>query len=102
MKTKKRFNIGGKIFTIEDVEKVYTGKDHHCRCGCAGNYYYSSLSRQVNVLLTNDVQVQSLITRATNLIGKGAGHITDIKEGLYINVRYGNNRAITIYFREKK
>ena len=25
--------------TINDVDQVYYGKNHACRCGCCGNYY---------------------------------------------------------------
>jgi len=24
---------------VEDVTKIYRGKDHACRCGCRGHYY---------------------------------------------------------------
>jgi len=32
---------------VEDVVKVYSGKDGACCCGCAGKYYYSSAHRNV-------------------------------------------------------
>lgn len=27
---------------ISKVEKVYSGKNNRCCCGCSGNYYYNS------------------------------------------------------------
>lgn len=51
----KNFNYSGeKTFeevlaeigkSVDDIEKVYHGKDHWCRCGCGGNYFYNGVDK---------------------------------------------------------
>lgn len=31
--------------TEDDIEKIYHGKDHWCRCGCGGNYFYHGVDK---------------------------------------------------------
>lgn len=80
-----------RTIELDQVKKVYVGADNCCRCGCRGNYIYTGF------LPKDDKRVKTLLTRAKNMVESGKGEITDESEE-YINISYGNNRAITIYF----
>lgn len=70
----------------EPVEKIYSGRDHVCRCGCAGKYYYS-----------NDKMFQRILKRA---VAKSYEQDVDIDEQpTYVNISYDNDRAYTIYYK---
>lgn len=69
------------------IEKVYSGRDNCCRCGCRGKYYtpenkmFKSIMKRALEKLSNPMDVE-------------------IKEyGNYFNISYGNDRAYTIYFK---
>lgn len=32
-------------WTEESIKKVYYGRDHHCRCGCGGDYFEAGTDR---------------------------------------------------------
>lgn len=69
---------------INSAQKVYSGRDHVCRCGCAGKYYYR-----------DHKLFRSIIGKAIRKITEGNElEVTD----QYINVSYGDDRAYTIYF----
>ena len=41
----------------EDIEKIYHGLDHWCRCGCGGNYFYrdnKGFKRAINAMKKDD------------------------------------------------
>jgi len=73
--------------TVEQIEKVYVGKDNGCRCGCHGTYTYTS---------ENERKVRSVLKRAQKQVATGVGFITD-RGADYLNVSYGNDRAVCIY-----
>jgi len=75
-------------FTTENVEKVYIGRDHGCRCGCHGTYTYTE---------DDTTKVKKLLTRAKNLILIDGAEITDAGK-TYTNISFGKNRAICIYW----
>ena len=62
---------------FEDVESVYSGKNHKCCCGCAGNHRYNSLYAEaadksrgyaLDVEDVNDKQVRKVLKlNQTNL-----------------------------------
>lgn len=84
---KNKVNIQQQIAT-NTPNKIYSGKDNCCRCGCKGKYYEpkdkmfkSMLDRSVNKFLSEDSTVDVY--------------------GNYINISYGNDRAYTIYFEKE-
>jgi len=88
--------------SFENIKKVYVGRDSGCRCGCHGKYTYTSHTNPTNstVLagcIINDRRVKSTITRAKNLLENGEGKITDSMKS-YVNISYGNDRAICFYY----
>jgi len=76
-------------FSIENVEKIYSGRDSGCRCGCHGKYTYSE---------DNPSKVKSILTRAKNLILINGAEITDARSN-YTNISFGKDRAICIYWK---
>ena len=73
-------------FNPDKVTKIYLGKDRNCRCGCGGEYVYRGEPKFESRLKT--------FTR--KLVDYTPGkHDVDSN---YINVSYGNNRALTVYF----
>ena len=66
------------------IEKLYSGKDHFCRCGCGGKYYYP-----------NDRLFNSIVKKACKKAYE-EGVELDV-QSTYINIGYGDNRAYTIY-----
>lgn len=75
-------------FDSSKVTKIYMGRDRVCRCGCAGEYvsrgernFDSRLKRFEKMLCTYELSKD------------------DMFEGVFINVSYGKDRALTVYFR---
>jgi hypothetical protein len=85
-------------FEAEQVEKVYTGRDSGCRCGCHGTYTYRVDNPVIPREIACNGRVKSSVTRARKLVASGEGKITDSNES-YLNVSFGNDRAICIYFK---
>jgi hypothetical protein len=79
---------------IENISRVYAGKDSHCRCGCGGNYHSTSFMKNPRSTV-NDKVVKRHLTAAKNLLEKEECKIE--LGDTYINVSYGNNRALTFY-----
>lgn len=73
-------------FDTSKINKIYLGKDNCCRCGCGGDY----------------------VERAAPLFEKRLKRFTAMwadyelqkfDEGdNFLNLSYGNNRAMTVYF----
>lgn len=70
----------------ERVTQIYLGQDRACRCGCKGEYvepghpkFLKRLKRFHSLVCTPGSQTEDW--------------------GDYINVSYGNNRAMTIYIK---
>lgn len=83
---------------ISQVSQVYLGLDNHCRCGCGGDYVSTSFMESPRSD-TNDGLALRRIKKAKKLITEGAKWTAGDS---YINVSYGQNRAITIYTDELK
>jgi hypothetical protein len=83
-------------FTIENVSQVYVGKDRCCRCGCGGNYTATSYMVKPRSDV-NDSLVEKRLKRAKRLIESGVEY--QIGDN-HINIKLGNNRALTFYFDE--
>jgi hypothetical protein len=84
--------------SVEQVEKVYAGRDSGCRCGCHGTYTYYAENPQNAGQIASNGRVKSIVTRAMRLVASGEGKITD-RSDKYVNVSHGNNRAICIYLK---
>lgn len=71
---------------FNQVTKIYLGTDRHCRCGCGGEYVYRG---------------QPIFEKRLARFAKKLSDYTPSKfdvEWNYVNVSYGNNRALTVYF----
>ena len=93
--------------SFEQVEKVYVGKNHCYRCGCRGKYWYPTHTDQqkscgyVVEEQYSDKKVKSLITRANTLLNTGEGKLEERNDN-WVQVSYGNDRAITIYLKKSQ
>ena len=67
------------------VTQVYSGEDRACRCGCRGLYYGPG-----------DTGHARAVSRANRMLREGTAKV-DV-DGRYVNLSYGNNRAICLYF----
>jgi len=74
------------MFEASKVTKIYLGKDRHCRCGCGGEY--------VN---RGEPMFDKRLKRFESMWADYK--VGDDDEGSnYLNVSYGKNRALTVYF----
>ena len=76
-----------KTFTADPV-RIYMGLDHHCRCGCGGEYAG-----------VGDTKFLPRVKRFYKMLAAATEADVDTTAD-YVNVSYGNNRAMTIYFTE--
>ena len=84
------------IINLNEVDKVYVGRDSGCRCGCHGTYTeYHKNPKSFDEDRDNN-RVEHTIKRARRMLEKGVAKVKDSERG-YINISYGNDRAITIY-----
>ena len=67
------------------VTQVYVGVDRACRCGCKGLYYKPG-----------DASHTRAVNRANRMLREGSAEVE--AEGCYVNLSFGNNRAICLYF----
>lgn len=83
---------------LNQISQCYLGKDRCCRCGCGGEYTFTSfhISPRADI---NDTLVAKRLNRAKNIIRKGGEY--EIGDN-HINVVTGLNRALTLYFDEVK
>lgn len=72
---------------LNSSRRVYVGQDRACRCGCKGSYYEAG-SREF----------KSAITRFRKLLAKNEDADLTVAE-TYLNLSFGENRAICAYFR---
>ena len=73
-------------FNPDKVTKVYLGKDRHCRCGCGGEY-----------VTRGEAKFESRLKSFGRKLAQCTPDDVDV-DSTYINVSYGNNRALTVYF----
>ena len=91
--------------TIQDIQlnqisQIYVGKDRNCRCGCGGTYIATSFMESPRTDIIDDRRAQKNLTRAKKLALK-KDVLVEYGDN-HINIGYGNNRAITVYFDEVK
>ena len=85
--------------TLNQISQVYSGKDQHCRCGCGGTYTATSFMENPRTDDINDSLVERRLKRAKRLVEQGA----DVDYGsCYVNIKTGENKALTFYFDEIK
>jgi hypothetical protein len=75
---------------MQTITKIYTGRDNHCRCGCAGNYFTSE-----------DREFPELVARFEKSWARyeKAGKVTSDDIGPnYRNISFSGNKALTAYF----
>lgn len=88
-----------KDLTIDKISQIYTGKDNVCRCGCAGRYVSTSAMEFPRSEI-DDKGAQRLLNKAIKFELEESAEI--VFEETYINISYGNDRAITIYLDKVK
>lgn len=58
--------------TTDRISKVYYGKDRCCRCGCGGDYTYTSNSSEIQSFYqVDDVSVRMKLSKAKGLVLRG-------------------------------
>ena len=79
----------------ERVTQIYLGRDKICRCGCQGEYvargepmFEKRLKRFLKMAETYDFEKN---------LGPN-GNPIDYCQNVYLNISYGKDRAITLYF----
>lgn len=72
---------------VTKVTKIYLGRDRVCRCGCAGEYVNRGTPK-----------FDSRLKRFAKLWCDYAPQKDDVLENEYLNVSYGKDRAMTVYF----
>lgn len=92
MLTKRKFLSA----TIRQISQVYLGKDRHCRCGCGGDYIATSFMTEARSDV-NDALVEKRLKRAQRLVESG---VEADYSSTYVNIKTGENRALTFYFDE--
>ena len=73
-------------FNAEKVTQIYMGRDKICRCGCAGEY-----------VKPGDDLFDIRVKRFSKMWEKYQAKEDDIG-GSYLNISYGKDRALTVYF----
>jgi hypothetical protein len=86
--------------SLDQISQIYVGKDRNCRCGCGGTYIATSFMDSPRTDIIDNIRAQKNLTRAKKL---ALNLMNDVDYGTnYINVSFGNNRAICIYTDEVK
>lgn len=74
-------------FDASKVTKIYLGEDWACRCGCKGEY----VERGEPMF---DKRLQRFVKMWCEYDADPRFDVTDT----YLNISYGKNRAMTVYF----
>ena len=85
---------------LNQISQIYVGKDRCCRCGCGGKYIATTFMESPRTDIIDDRRALTNLNRAKRLEAKKAA-IVEYGDN-HINVGFGNNRAICIYFDEVK
>jgi len=72
---------------MEKITKIYLGRDKVCRCGCAGEYTYPG-----------EPKFEKRVKRFLKKWESYSPSKDDVCEGVYMNLSYGQDRALTAYF----
>lgn len=103
-------NFAGK--KIEDIYTIYEGRNHNCRCGCAGKYINSNdgekfekMLKHINRVKVNEAgnAIRMPVSDSRKFTSLGIEYICnplDSTEILYVDIPLatGVDRCITIYF----
>jgi hypothetical protein len=73
-------------FKAEDVNRIYLGQDRVCRCGCKGSY-----------VERGEPGFERRLKRFARMWASYTPG-TDDTNTSYLNLSYGNDRAMTAYF----
>ena len=73
------------------VTKIYLGADRACRCGCKGEYVTRG-EPKFDLRLKRFMRMWETYTPIKGDVGRY------YRELLYLNISYGSNRALTVYF----
>jgi hypothetical protein len=84
---------------LDQISQIYIGKDRCCRCGCGGKYVSTSFMENPRNDV-NDKLANSRLKKAKKL-ALNTNSVIEYGDN-YINIGYGDNRAITIYTDELK
>lgn len=84
--------------TLDQISQVYSGKNHHCRCGCGGEYVATSFMDEPRSDI-NDSLVAKRLARGKRLVESYA--VVEYGD-TYVNIETGENKALTFYFDEIK
>lgn len=83
------------MIKTERVTQIYLGRDKVCRCGCAGEYvargepkFEKRLKRFLKMAQTYDFEANET----------AGGTPLDYMQNHYLNISYGKDRAMTLYF----
>ncbi len=83
------------MINTDKVTKIYLGRDKICRCGCQGEYvargepmFEPRLNRFLKMAKTYDFEKNRSINDTP----------LDYCENIYLNISYGKDRAMTLYF----
>lgn len=72
---------------MERIVKIYMGRDRICRCGCAGEY-----------VEPGHPMFEKRVKRFQQMWANYTPKDIDVEDGVYKNVSYGKDRALTVYF----
>lgn len=75
------------MFDASKVTKIYMGRDRICRCGCAGEY-----------VSPGHPKFEKRVARFAKMWAEYVPTEHDIVENIYMNLSYGKDRALTVYF----
>lgn len=80
---------------VDRIKQIYMGRDKICRCGCHGEYvargmpmFEKRLDRFLKMAKTYDFE------KNVNPNGTPIDYCQDV----YLNISYGKDRALTVYF----
>lgn len=73
-------------FDASKVTKIYLGKDRYCRCGCGGAY-----------VDRGEPMFEKRLQRFAKMWCEYTPDVADVND-TYLNISYGDNRALTVYF----
>lgn len=111
----KKFASLDELFehTGKSIAKIYSGKDHCCRCGCGGKYYYAG-SKLFNGMIKRakkafEETLEYVNTYCNGDFEKLCREDKDIlqgfvyRPGVYVNIPKlsGNNKCYCIYFKNE-
>ena len=78
--------------TIDDIEKIYFGKDHCCRCGCGGDYFEANCEEDARGFKRNLNKINTKPLRIDEI---------EYVDDIYVNIPLvnGNDKCVTIYWK---